>query len=60
MRWVPDILIIVGVMIFVYGIYLEFGVAYSLMTAGLSMAGLAINMARLINAANSETKTRNT
>lgn len=60
MRWIPDIMVVVGSSIFVFGVYLEFGVAYSLMVAGVCLGGLAINMARLINASDRQTKTRDT
>lgn len=59
MTFVPDVLAIIGAALVVTGVYLEFGIAYAFIVAGVCLGALAINMARLINASNvGKTKTR--
>ena len=60
MTWLPDVLAVIGAGLVVAGVYLEFGIAYALIVAGVCFGALAINMARLINASDrmGKTKTR--
>ena len=52
MRWLPDTLAVVAGSLLTVGVYLEFGLGYALIVAGLYLAALAVNAARLMNASN--------
>lgn len=52
MTWVLDVLAIVGGAFIVAGVFLEFGLAYSFIVAGLLLVGLALRAAKVQEDAN--------
>jgi hypothetical protein len=57
MSWLPDVMVSIGSVLISVGVYLEFGIAYALIVAGVCVGALAMNMARILNASDtSETR----
>jgi len=51
---ITDVLIVVGLLAITTGTYLEFGTGYALIVSGVYVAGLAANLARILNNATDE------
>lgn len=51
-EWLIDAMAVLGLCAATAGIYLQFGVGYALIFGGIACTALALNAARLLNAAN--------
>ena len=58
-EWLIDALCLAGISAATGGVYIEYGIGFAMIFGGLSVVALAVNAARLMNASNYTSESRN-
>ena len=56
LEYLADGLAVIGTLLLIAGVFLQFGLGWSLIIAGIAVGAFGVNLARILNAANSAEK----